>query len=198
MSGPTLGHQGSTTALPQLPPGEAARLHSTPRVPPPTVHPAAWVRKDDACDASTPPLNGDVGNCTDTLVSGTSCVPECHPGYVLQGVTSCTNRVLTQEAVCVGFTDDAELKAAVDACIWIGSCEKPAPSDVYSCGGHDYLIQRCDRFQRGHAWWAVSQVTDASDLFAGRVELLPGSRGLDRSAGRRSRRGCSRAPTPGC
>ena len=47
-----------------------------------------------------PTLNGDVGNCTDTLVSGTSCVPECHPGYVLQGVTSCTDRVLTQEATC--------------------------------------------------------------------------------------------------
>ena len=63
--------------------------------------PAAWVRKDDACDASTPPDNGGVGNCTDTLVSGTSCVPTCNPGYVLQGVTSCTNRVLTEKAVCV-------------------------------------------------------------------------------------------------
>ena len=39
-----------------------------------------WTRKDNACDASLPPLNGAVGNCTDTLVSGTSCVPECNPG----------------------------------------------------------------------------------------------------------------------
>ena len=95
-----------------------------------TAHgpPAAWVRKDDACDASTPPLNGDVGNCTDTLVSGTSCVPECHPGYVLQGVTSCTDRVLTQEAVCVPeVSTRAELKAAVDACIGDRFCEPTMP-----------------------------------------------------------------------
>ena len=46
-----------------------------------------WTRKDNACDASLPPVNGAVGNCTDTLVSGTSCVPECNAGYVLKGVT---------------------------------------------------------------------------------------------------------------
>jgi surface protein len=80
--------------------------------------PAAWVRKDNACDASMPPLNGAVGNCTDTLVSGTSCVPECNTGYVLRGVTSCTNRVLTEVARCEWqFTDGAELKATVDACL---------------------------------------------------------------------------------
>merc|ERR1719163_2572032 len=80
--------------------------------------PAAWVRRDDACDASTPPDNGDVGNCTDTLVSGTSCVPECHPGYVLQGVTSCTDRVLTQEATCAWrFPDGDGLKAILAPCL---------------------------------------------------------------------------------
>ena len=73
--------------------------------------PAAWVRKDDACDASTPPLNGGVGNCTDTLVSGTSCVPTCNDGYTLQGVTSCTDRVLTP-ALCIGAPCDAS--AAVE------------------------------------------------------------------------------------
>ena len=31
---------------------------------------AAFVRKDNACDASTPPYFGGVGNCTDTLLSG--------------------------------------------------------------------------------------------------------------------------------
>ena len=51
-------------------------------------------------------------------MSGTSCVPECDAGYVLRGVTSCTNRVLTQEATCEWqFTDRAELKATVDACL---------------------------------------------------------------------------------
>ena len=61
--------------------------------------PDAWVRKDNACDASTPPYFGGVGNCTDTLVSGEVCVPTCDPGYLLNGVTSCTDRILT-EAVC--------------------------------------------------------------------------------------------------
>ena len=41
-----------------------------------TLPGSGWTRKDNACDASYPPLNGDVGNCTDTLMSGTSCVPD--------------------------------------------------------------------------------------------------------------------------
>ena len=42
------------------------------------THPprSGWTRKDNACDASYPPVNGAVGTCTDTLVSGTSCVPD--------------------------------------------------------------------------------------------------------------------------
>ena len=67
-----------------------------------------------------PPVNGAVGNCTDTLVSGTSCVPECNAGYVLEGVTSCTDRVLTGGCVTLDVTTRAELKAAVDACVGIG------------------------------------------------------------------------------
>ena len=83
-----------------------------------TLPDRGWTRKDNACDASLPPVNGAVGNCTDTLVSGTSCVPECNTGYVLRGVTSCTDRVLTEVALCVWqFTDGAELKATVDACL---------------------------------------------------------------------------------
>ena len=57
-----------------------------------TLPGGGWTRIDNACDASLPPVNGAVGNCTDTLMSGTSCVPECDAGYVLKGVTSCTDR----------------------------------------------------------------------------------------------------------
>ena len=49
-----------------------------------TLPGGGWTRKDNACDASLPPVNGAVGTCTDTLVSGTSCVPECNAGYVLR------------------------------------------------------------------------------------------------------------------
>ena len=65
--------------------------------------PAAWVRKNNACDASTPPYNGGIGNCTDTLVSSTSCVPTCDPGYTLEGATSCTDRVLTEAGCTLGI-----------------------------------------------------------------------------------------------
>ena len=56
-------------------------------------------------------------------MSGTSCIPTCDAGYVLEGVTSCTDRVLT-EAVCIpDVTTRAELKAAVDACVGDQLCE---------------------------------------------------------------------------
>ena len=50
-----------------------------------TLPSGGWTRKDNACDASLPPVNGAVGTCTDTLVSGTSCVPTCDAGYCAEG-----------------------------------------------------------------------------------------------------------------
>ena len=35
--------------------------------------PTAWVRKENACDASVRIVNGAAGTCTDTLASGSSC-----------------------------------------------------------------------------------------------------------------------------
>jgi len=57
--------------------------------------PAAWVRKDNACDAAVPPANGAAGDCTDTLPSGSTCQPTCNSGYTVSGATSCMDRVLT-------------------------------------------------------------------------------------------------------
>ena len=55
----------------------------------------SWVRKDDACDASSAPLFGSVGDCTDTLMSGQTCTPTCDAGYrLIGGVWSCHNRQL--------------------------------------------------------------------------------------------------------
>ena len=118
-----------------------------------TLPGSEWTRIEDACDASYPPLNGDVGNCTDTLMSGTSCVPTCDAGYVLKGVTSCTDRVLTEDVVCVRqFTDRAELKATVDACLGCGAVW----GDVLLLGQvvlasrpGDEAVRR--RWMRGHA-----------------------------------------------
>ena len=104
--------------------------------------PAAWVRKDNACDASTPPLNGGVGNCTDTLASGTSCVPTCNEGYTLQGVTSCTDRVLTL-ALCIGAPCDAS--AAVENG-GLGDCTASLAdhsSCTPTCAGELVLLGTC-------------------------------------------------------
>ena len=155
--------------------------------------PSGWTRKDNACDASYPPFNGGgVGDCTDTLVSGTSCVPTCNPEYVLTGVTSCTDRVLT-EAVCVwSFTDRAELKAAVDVCLdEVPSGERCCSSDKM-CQDPDPAYRRCgnlgcvdmpnwatgkvnsmvglfrdrSQFNQSIAGWDTSQVTDMKEMFS--------------------------------
>ena len=44
----------------------------------------------DACNASAPPKNGKVGNCTSFLAHGSSCTPECDNGYDLSGQTTCS------------------------------------------------------------------------------------------------------------
>jgi len=132
-----------------------------------TLPDRGWTRKDNACDASYPPDNGDVGNCTDTLMSGTSCVPTCDAGYVLKGVTSCTYRVLTEEAVCARqFEDRAELKATVDACLdAVPSGDRCCSSDP-KCWHPDPAMRRCGAVGCvDMPDWDVSQVTDVHDLF---------------------------------
>ena len=122
-------------------------------------------RKDDACDASTPPDNGGVGDCTDTLVSGTSCVPTCNAGYVLKGVTTCTNRVLTEKAVCAWpFADRAELKAAVDVCLdAVPSGEKCCSSD-----------KRCLDWNPAHRRCPTAGCVDMPDWETGKVDNMVG------------------------
>ena len=54
---------------------------------------------DPPCDASKPPVNGFVGNCTSELASHSTCLPTCDTGFTLQGVSSCTRGTLTA-AIC--------------------------------------------------------------------------------------------------
>ena len=56
------------------------------------------------CNASTPPANGAVGNCTDQLLSGTTCQPACDSGYFAPEPSVCDDGVLTP-AVCVRYCD---------------------------------------------------------------------------------------------
>ena len=166
-----------------------------------TLPDRGWTRKDNACDASLPPVNGDVGNCTDTLVSGTSCVPTCDTGYVLEGVTSCTDRVLTEAVCTLDVTTRAELKAAVDACVGDRCCEGTMPHwDVSRVTDMSFLFQGKTQFNVNISQWEMSQVKDARGMFQalrfdqtspvgdvagddrsgyvrGRLELLPDIRG---------------------
>lgn len=59
------------------------------------------------CDASTPPTNGAVGDCTDKLASGSSCQPTCNDGFDVDGATLCVAGVLNP-AKCIEISDDSE------------------------------------------------------------------------------------------
>ena len=53
------------------------------------------------CNASTAPTNGGLGNCTDTLESGSTCQPTCDAGYTLFGERSCVEGTYVDTAACV-------------------------------------------------------------------------------------------------
>jgi hypothetical protein len=99
-------------------------------------------------------------------MSGTSCVPECDPGYVLEGVTSCTDRVLT-DAVCIpDVATRAELKAAVDACVGDRFCEGTMPHwDVSRVTDMSFLFQGKTQFNVDIGQWEMSQATNVQGMF---------------------------------
>jgi len=102
------------------------------------------------------------------------CVPTCNPGYVLKGVTACTNRVLTEKAVCVWpIANGTELKAVVGACLdAVPSGEKCCSSDP-RCWYDETAMRRCGALGCSDMPdWDVSQVMDAQSLFAGRSSFF--------------------------
>jgi hypothetical protein len=55
------------------------------------------------CDASTPPTNGMIGDCTSNLADGSTCQPQCNTGYTPSGTSSCVAGVFTA-ATCQATT----------------------------------------------------------------------------------------------
>eukprot|EP01047_Picozoa_sp_COSAG01_P072708 COSAG01_NODE_11637_length_1891_cov_8.332031_1_plen_348_part_10 len=51
--------------------------------------------KERKCDASSPPGNGTVGDCSALLGSGRTCKPTCNNGYIVSGVSKCSDGTLT-------------------------------------------------------------------------------------------------------
>ena len=54
------------------------------------------------CDASAPPANGGAGDCTEYLLSGTTCQPTCDAGYAALTPSTCEDGALSP-AVCTSL-----------------------------------------------------------------------------------------------
>jgi len=79
---------------------------------------AVYAVRSDSCDASTPPKNGAIGSCSDTLASGSTCQPTCDSGYTISGSSSCTTGSLTA-ATCEADPCDASAAPVNGA---VGNC----------------------------------------------------------------------------
>ena len=144
--------------------------------------PAAWVRKDNACDAAVPPTTAPPATCTDTLASGSTCQPDCDSGYTVSGATSCTDRVLTA-ATCT---------AAVSSCTTTqyltgGACAS-CPDGSVSRGGDSTICYCPENLYRVVDAGAVGgydcSACDAGHVQGPRATSVPGrgGRGGDASA----------------
>ena len=116
-----------------------------------TLPGGGWTRKDNACDASMPPLNGAVGNCTDTLVSGTSCVPTCDTGYRAGGRDvvhrpgtdgGCVHPGRHHQGRAQGGGGRVRRRSAVR--------DDHAPLGRLARDGHELPVPGQDTIQRGH------------------------------------------------
>ena len=127
----------------------------------------------------TRPSTAHVGNCTDTLMSGTSCVPDVRRRVRAEGRDVVHRPCADTGATCEWqFTDRAELKATVDACLdAVPSGEMCCSSDRL-CWHPDPAMRRCGAVGCvDMPDWDVSQVTDARELFAGRSSFYQDIRG---------------------
>ena len=61
---------------------------------------AQMMGAEKACDASRPPANGKLGDCTDQLAHGQSCQPTCDEGFVSTGPTTCESGQLRSTTTC--------------------------------------------------------------------------------------------------
>ena len=63
-----------------------------------------------SCNAQAPPVKGSAGDCTTSVSSGSTCQPVCNIGYLVSGVSSCEDGVLTA-ATC--SLHDAAIRATM-------------------------------------------------------------------------------------
>ena len=109
------------------------------------------------CDASAAPANGGVGDCTNSLASGSTCQPTCDAGYTVSGTSSCSFGVLTaamcEPNPCTSSTDsskdgsDGEFYCVNGGSVGgtTGSCTCTSCAKRY--GGRNCHIGPCDMEQ---------------------------------------------------
>ena len=156
-----------------------------------------WTRIDNACDASLPPLNGAVGTCTDTLVSGTSCVPDVRR-RVRAGGRDVVHRPGTDRG-CVypGRHHQGRAQGGGGRVRRRSAVRGTMPHwDVSRVTDMSFLFQGKTQFNVDISQWEMSQVTDARVCSRAPPASTRTSR-VGPSPTTRTRRGCSRAPTPG-
>ena len=71
------------------------------------------------CDASAAPANGGVGDCTNSLASGSTCQPTCNAGYTVSGPSTCSSSGVLTPATCSANSCDASAAPANGA---VGDC----------------------------------------------------------------------------
>ena len=93
------------------------------------------------------PANGQLGNCTQELPRGETCVPSCDAGFTLSGSLTCDGGGTLQPAFCMpryfttaefcpaweaqifcSFSDDAVSCSAQSQCAWDGNAGECVPS----------------------------------------------------------------------
>ena len=109
------------------------------------------------CDASAAPANGGVGDCTNSLASGSTCQPTCDTGYTVSGTSSCSFGVVTtamcEPNPCTSSTDsskdgsDGEFYCVNGGSVGgtTGSCTCTSCAKRY--GGRNCHIGPCDMEQ---------------------------------------------------
>ena len=115
----------------------------------PAEHQAKECECVKSCDATIPPANGVIGDCTDTLYSGLTCQPVCNPGHTLVGRSSCFDGTLTA-ATC---------RVTWQRC----ACEHDTPHSTHASCNTSSLCQCTGQVRYGHAdTWSDSQEVDDS------------------------------------
>ena len=85
-------------------------------------HPASFFhRTENYCCSSflrrlSALTNGGVGDCTNSLASGSTCQPTCNAGYTVSGTSSCSAGILTS-ATCSKILLDESALLRIMACI---------------------------------------------------------------------------------